>query len=261
MFLTYNSTTSSLLQFDKPGTEPVAVYEVVGVVNVEDRMFRRKCRLDVLLSGGMVSLAAESGEMKKKLLEAVRACCSGGGGDGREKIVMLRSDMARESRKVIALTTQVETWKTRYKEVNRKGLVEGVKTRDRGKSTGVGLLARWVEKVEKRDLGRAWGVWKTHTATKMIRNEESRMRAAIMITATHNKGTSRMVNVAFTTWFKFTHQDAVKEKVAKYEQGETLRVAKEVLGGNVSKVSDSRVVVVHSVRALSVCRRACIVLL
>ena len=66
--------TCSILLHEAPGKDPLKVYEVSGVINKRDRMFKRKNRIDVVCIGaGILSMSAPTKEVKAQFLEKLEA--------------------------------------------------------------------------------------------------------------------------------------------------------------------------------------------
>ena len=228
---------------EAPGKDPLKVYEVSGVINKRDRIFKRKNRIDVVCIGaGILSLSAPTKEVKAQFLEKLEASCEPGNSNLMRQ---LRADMAAESRKVIALATLSDEWKAKYER-----LVEERSDAASEEATAVMtlVLERFANLLGRKGgglVGRGFEVLKQNVAAlqaetdrmeaeRRILEEKRAMEIKAALTSAVKKWLSKTRTHYFIRWVKFTVGDHVRGD----ERITTLQNAKKQLGSSVALVLD-----------------------
>jgi hypothetical protein len=220
------------------------VHEVCGVIDLKDRMFKRKNRFDVLLGdGSLLSLSAPTLDAKQRFSSAILETCSPSNSNIMNE---LRRELTTESRKVISLTTLVETWKTRYKDANRKHLAAQVKGKDGDARQALEVsgnirffllfcspppnshppqvVTRIVRAGETGSVSRAFHILKTNATVLSLKSEAEASTQAIMETTGKRLALERIAGAVngwqnaaiashFGKWARITHAKNVSKYV------------------------------------------------
>jgi hypothetical protein len=215
-FFTFNDITCSLLLHESPGKDPINVFEVSGCIEKRDRIFKRKNRFDVLCIGvGMLSLSAPTKEIKGQFVDKLVASCEPGNSNLMRQ---LRTEMAAESRKVIALASLSDEWKGKYerlKEEQEKEMSEEM--------TAVSRLAleRFANLLGRRAdglVGRGFIILKRNVAATKADEDRRQMKITATLKGVIRTWSFKTVANHFVRWVRFTIGDHVKRKVSEFER-------------------------------------------
>ena len=226
-YFTFDEMTCSLFRYDKPGSDAMDIYEVGGVVQRANRLFKRKNRFDVvLLDRTVMAFAATTPEICDQFVTNITAICSP---TNSAALRQLRTEFTAESRKVISLTSSVEIWRTKFGEANRLYAVadSGVKaSRKRSAIDRVIAVFRRYSSVAS-----AFEMLYANSQHEKLLEHNRRIVTLSCLQNVVNTWTNRVLMVHFIKWVRFCVVDNVKNKVSAAERAETIKAVKQKLTG------------------------------
>ncbi len=235
-YFSFNELTCSIFRSPKPGDDPVEIFEISGVINKQDRLFKRKHRFDlVTIDTKVLSLSAPTSDVKKRFMETVsRTCEPTNAGQVRQ----LRMDMAAESRKVIALTTMVDKWKAKFKEVNRRHLSVTVQLKDSATKVALDKFIIIFTRRSAKRLANAFNKLKFTARQRASSLNTDAQRCLDVIKKTISVWQVRQLSAYFMKWIRLCVVENVKSKISSFERQETLKLAKNNLEKSVTVILD-----------------------
>ncbi|GMH88103.1 hypothetical protein TL16_g11058 [Triparma laevis f. inornata] len=235
-FFTFNEITCSMFLHSAPGKDPMDVYEISSCIEKPNRMFKRKNRMDVLCTDGeLLSLSAPTKELKVQFMDKFSESCTPTNSAATRQ---LRSDMASESRKVIALTSLHDRLQQKYDAL----LLQNGEALNAEKSTATKLaMEKFVNLLLTRSqssVSRAFLRLKSNAMEKNSALTQRKNRSMSSIVTAIKSWQVRTKSHFFIKWVRYCIVDDVKDKISTYERAQTLAVAKRQLRSSVAVVLD-----------------------